>query len=430
LKAVILAAGEGTRLRPLTLTRPKQIFPLAGKPLLEHTLSALKKTGIREVLIVVGYLKEKVIRTLGEGEKLGIKIFYVEQPKVLGTAHAAGLAEKFVDNEPFLLINGDVITKETTYQGLKSKFEGEKPDAILAVTQVPDPSKYGIIQTEKDKVTKIVEKPVQTSPSDSVNAGIYLFTPQIFEAIRQTEKSQRGEYELTDSIQILINQGKTIRTYKITSYWFDVGHPWDLLDANQTLIKDAEPKIEGEREQGVTIIPPVYVGKNTIIRSGTYLRGPVHIGEECDIGPNSYIRECTTIGNKCHVGNACEIKNTIILDETKVAHLSYVGDSIIGENVNLGAGTITANLRLDEKCIVTPVKGEKVDTGRRKLGAMIGDNVKTGIGTTIMPGVKIGPNSLIGPNINLWEDVPENSLVVEKQKLLVKRINSDKASEE
>jgi bifunctional UDP-N-acetylglucosamine pyrophosphorylase/glucosamine-1-phosphate N-acetyltransferase len=430
LKAVIIAAGEGIRLRPLTLTRPKHVLPIAGKPLLEHTLSALKNTGINEVLVVVGYLKEKIIEVLGNGEKWGIKISYVEQPKVLGTAHATGLAEKFADNEPFLLINGDVITKENTYQGLKSKFEKEKTDAILAVTQVPDPSKYGIIQTEKGKVTKIVEKPIQKSPSDSVNAGIYLFTPQIFEAITQTEKSQRGEYELTDSIQILINQKKTILPYKITSYWFDIGLPWDLLDANTTLIKDAETKIEGERENGVTIIPPVYVGKNTTIRSGTYIRGPVHIGEGCDIGPNCYIRECTTIGNKCHVGNACEIKNTIILDGTKVAHLSYVGDSIIGENVNFGAGTITANLRLDEKYIVTPVKGERIDTGRRKLGAMIGDNVKTGIGTTIMPGVKIGPNSLIGPNINLWEDVPENSLVVEKQKVVIKRINPDKASEE
>lgn len=427
MKAVILAAGEGTRLRPLTLTRPKQIFPLVGKPLLEHTLIALKKTGIQEVLMVVGYLKEKVISTLGNGEKLGIKIVYVEQKQFLGTAHAAGLAEKFIDNEPFLLINGDVITKETTYQGLKNKFEEERTDAILAVTQAQEPSKYGIIQTEEDKVTKIIEKPAKTSPSDSVNAGIYLFTPQIFEAIRQTGKSQRGEYEITDSIQILINQGKNVGTYKITSYWFDIGHPWDLLDANQTLMKEAELKIEGEKEQGVTIIPPVHIGKNTIIRSGTYLRGPVYIGEECDIGPNCYIREYTNIGNRCHVGNACEIKNSIVLDETKIAHLSYVGDSIIGENVNLGAGTITANLRLDEKSIVTPVKGEKVNTGRRKLGAIIGDNVKTGIGTTIMPGVKIGPNSLIGPNINLWEDVPENSLVIEKQKLIIKRINSNEA---
>ncbi|MFB0561552.1 MAG: bifunctional sugar-1-phosphate nucleotidylyltransferase/acetyltransferase [Candidatus Lokiarchaeia archaeon] len=430
MKAVILAAGEGTRLRPLTLTRPKHIFPIGGKPLLEHTLSGLKNTGINEILIVVGYLKEKIIEILGDGEKLGIEISYIEQPEVLGTADATSLAEKFVNNESFLLINGDVITKETTYQGLRSKFEREKTDAVLAVTQVPDPSKYGIVEIEKGKVTKIVEKPVQTSPSDYVNAGIYLFSPQIFEAIRQTKKSRRGEYEITESIQILIKQEKTILAYKITNYWFDVGHPWDLLDANKTLIKDAEPKMEGEREERVTIIPPVYIGKNTIIRSGTYIKGPVHIGEDCDIGPNSYIRECTTIGNKCHVGNACEIKNTIILDRTNVAHLSYVGDSIIGENVNLGAGTITANLRLDEKCIITPVKGEKVDTGRRKLGAMIGDNVKTGIGTTIMPGVKIGPNSLIGPNINLWEDVKENTLVIEKQKLEAKRISKDSVLEE
>lgn len=430
MKAVILAAGEGTRLRPLTLTRPKHLFPIAGKPLLEHTIRALKNTGINEVLIVVGYLKEKIIETLGNGEKFGIKIVYTEQPTVLGTAHAASLAEKFVNNQPFLLINGDVITKETTYQGLKSKFEKEKPDAILAIIQVPDPANYGIVKTEKDNVTKILEKPVQTSPSDCVNAGIYAFSPQIFEAIRQTEKSERGEYEITDSIQILINQKKTILAYRITSYWFDIGHPWDLLDANKTLIKDAEPKIEGEVEKRVTIIPPVHISKNTTIRSGTYIKGPVHIGENCEVGPNSYIRECTTIGNKCHVGNACEIKNTIILDGTNVAHLSYVGDSIIGENVNLGAGTITANLRLDEKCVVTPVKGEKVDTGRRKLGAMIGDNVKTGIGTTIMPGVKIGPNSLIGPNINLWNDVPENSLVIEKQKLEIKKIDTDTVLED
>ncbi len=430
MKAVIPAAGEGTRLRPLTLTRPKHVFPIAGKPLLEHTLSALKNIGINDVLIVVGYLKERIIKTLGDGEKLGIKISYAEQPEVLGTADATKLAEKFVNNEPFLLINGDVITKETTYHGLKSKFEREKPDAILAVTQVPDPSKYGIVKIEDDKVIKIVEKPAQTSPYDYVNAGIYLFSPKIFEVIRKTKKSQRGEYEITDSIQMLINQGKTILPYNITSYWFDLGHPWDLLDANKTLIKDAKSKIMGKKEKRVTIIHPVYIGKNTIIRSGTYIKGPVHIGENCDIGPNTYIRECTTIGNKCHVGNACEIKNTIILDKTNVAHLSYIGDSIIGENVNLGAGTITANLRLDDKCIVTPVKGEKVDTGRRKLGAMIGDNVKTGIGTTIMPGVKIGPNSLIGPNINLWEDVPEDSLVVEKQKLQTKKINKDTVLEE
>jgi UDP-N-acetylglucosamine diphosphorylase/glucosamine-1-phosphate N-acetyltransferase len=430
LKAVILAAGEGTRLRPLTLTRPKHVFPIAGKPLLEHTLGALKNTGINEVLIVVGYLKEKIIETLGDSKKFGIEISYTEQTEVLGTADATRLAEKFVNDEPFLLINGDVITKETTYQGLKRKFEREKPDAILTVTQVPDPSKYGIVQIENGKVIKVVEKPVQTSPSDYVNAGLYLLSPIIFEAISQTKRSKRNEYEITDSIQILINQEKSVLAYKITNYWFDIGHPWDLLDANKILIQDAEPKIEGEREERVTIIPPVCIGKNTIIRSGTYIKGPVHIGEDCDIGPNSYIRECTTIGNKCHVGNACEIKNTIILDGTNVAHLSYVGDSIIGENVNLGAGTITANLRLDEKCVITPVKGEKVDTGRRKLGVMIGDNVKTGIGTTIMPGVKIGPNSLIGPNINLWEDVPENMLVREKQKLETKRINKDDIIEE
>jgi bifunctional UDP-N-acetylglucosamine pyrophosphorylase/glucosamine-1-phosphate N-acetyltransferase len=185
------------------------------------------------------------------------------------------------------------------------------------------------------------------------------------------------------------------------------------LDANEILLKehDDEYLVEGEVEDSVTIKPPLRLGKGSRLRAGTYIEGPAVIGENCDIGPNSYIRPFTSIGDRCRVGNGCEIKNSIIMNKTHVPHLSYVGDSIIGENVNFGAGTITANLRLDETPIYVTVKGQRINSGRRKLGALVGDNVRTGIGVTIMPGVTIGPDSAIAANVSVNFDVPKNTLI-------------------
>ncbi|MHA1583503.1 MAG: bifunctional sugar-1-phosphate nucleotidylyltransferase/acetyltransferase, partial [Candidatus Baldrarchaeia archaeon] len=239
-------------------------------------------------------------------------------------------------------------------------------------------------------------------------------TPKIFKAIKQTKKSKRGEYELTDSIQQLIKQGENILAYELEDWWIDIGTPWDLLDANKLLLEETKLEIKGKIEEGAKIIGPVGIGENTVIRSGSYIIGPTLIGKNCDIGPNCFIRPHTYIGNHCRIGNACEIKNSIILDHTHIAHLSYVGDSIIGQNVNFGAGTITANLRLDEKTIKMTIKGKRIDTGRRKLGAIIGDNVKTGIGCMLMPGIKIGQNSLIGPNTTINKDIPPNTITTTK----------------
>lgn len=188
------------------------------------------------------------------------------------------------------------------------------------------------------------------------------------------------------------------------------------MEANEILLKEhtEDYLVEGEVENTVTVKPPVRLGKGSILRAGTYVEGPAVIGENCDVGPNSYIRPFTSIGDKCRVGNACEIKNSILMHNTRVPHLSYVGDSIIGENVNFGAGTITANLRLDEKPIYVTVKGQRVNSERKKLGALVGDNVKTGIGVTIMPGVTIGPDSAIGANLTVDSDVPRNTFVYTK----------------
>lgn len=181
--------------------------------------------------------------------------------------------------------------------------------------------------------------------------------------------------------------------YEIIKYWLDLTYPWDLLTANESVISDFKPLNLGTVEENVTIKGNVLIGKSTVVRAGSYIIGPVIIGDNCEIGPNCFIRPATSIGNNCHVGAACEVKNSVIMNETKIPHLNYVGDSVIGEDCNLGAGTKIANLRLDKK----DIRIEEIDTRRQKLGAIIGDKVQTGINACINVGTMIGNNTFIGP---------------------------------
>ena len=243
------------------------------------------------------------------------------------------------------------------------------------------------------------------------NNRIDIFDSKLFEAINQTEKSVRGEFEITDSIEILIKNGAKIRGYDLSKFfWSDIGLPWQLLDANQFIIGKMEGAIDGVIEENVYIKGKVYVGKNSRIMSGTYIEGPVFIGQGSIIGPNSYLRPFACIGDNCRVGNSSEIKNSIIMSNSNIPHFNYVGDSVIGSGVNLGAGTKIANLKLTETTIKVKIEDEIVDTKRRKLGTIIGDNVKTGISANIICGVKIGNDSLIGANTLVNEDIPPGSV--------------------
>jgi len=194
--------------------------------------------------------------------------------------------------------------------------------------------------------------------------------------------------------------------------WRDVVYPWHLLDANEELLKKLKTKIQGTVEKNVTVKGIVVVGKGTVILSGTYIEGPVSIGCNSKIGPNCYIRPYTTIGNNCHVGNACEVKNSIVMDHSNVPHLNYVGDSIIGQNCNLGAGTTVANLRLDKKNIVVTLNGKKIDSKRRKLGMVMGDNVQTGINSVINVGTMIGNNVFIGPGAVAKGEITPKTMIL------------------
>jgi len=401
MKCVILAAGEGKRMHPLTYTRPKVMLPIANKPILELNLLNAIKAGLKHFIFVVGYKSEMVRNYFQNGKKWGIKIEYVNQGNALGTSHAIGMVEKFVDN--FIVLSGDTIFGTQDIKKIANKKNS------MGLIKVENPKEYGVVELDNEKVKKIYEK-MELPVSNVINAGIYHFDRQIFDFIKKTKKSLRGEYEITDSINMMISKidFKSVFLKK----WRDVVYPWHLLDANEEILKKSIKKNEGIVEKNTVVNGNVLIGKNTHLMSGAYIEGPVLIGGNCKIGPNCYIRPFTSIGDNCHIGNACEIKNSIIMNNSNVPHQSYVGDSVIGENCNLGSGTKVANLRLDKKNISAIINGKKIDTKRRKLGVIMGDNIQTGINSTMDVGTILGHNVFIGPGGNAKGNIEPNSKIL------------------
>jgi len=389
-QAIVLAAGEGTRIRPLTYTKPKVMLSIANKPILEHLIVELRKAGIKDIILVVGYKDEVIRNHFKDGSDWDVNITYVSQKVQRGTADALKSSMHLIDNE-FIMLNGDNIVG---YEDIKKIA---KTDSFaIGVKEVENPQDFGVVNIKDGLVREIVEKPEKPA-SNLINAGVYKFKSEIVEYLEKTPMSKRGEYEITDTIQLAINDGLEFKAVQIEE-WIDIGYPWDLLKANEILVKKIKPEIRGEVEEGAVIRGDVFIDEGTVVRAGSYIMGPVVIGKNCVIGPNCFIRPYTSIGDNCHIGAFVEVKNSIIMSNTNVPHLNYVGDSIIGENCNLGAGTKIANLRLDGREVYAVVKGRKISTGRRKFGAVIGDNVKTGINVSINVGTMIGNDVYIAPS--------------------------------
>ncbi|RLG70512.1 MAG: glucose-1-phosphate thymidylyltransferase [Methanobacteriota archaeon] len=414
MKAVILSAGQGKRLAPLTLTRPKHLLPVGGRPILGYTLAALSPH-VDEITVVVGYKQEMIREYLKRWEEEvhhSITLRCVTQKTLDGTASA--LAE--TDYDEFICVNGDVFFEKQLVDALVNLYR-EYGKSLLSAARVSNPEHYGVVSIsgegeEVSPLGKIVEKPVKPG-SNLVNIGVYIFTGSIYKHIQEVCVSARGEFELTDAIQRL-GREEDVLVYEYKGYWKDVGRPWDLLDLNRYVLGRMRDSVIGGFVDGkAVVVPPLVIGQGTTIKPGAYVEGPVVIGDDCEIGPNCYIRPYTSIGDDVKVGNAVEIKNSILFSHTRVAHLSYVGDSIIGECCNLGAGTITANLRHDGRNIKMSVEGRLVDSGERKLGVVMGDNCKTGVGTMLYPGRKLGPNSWTNVGTIVRRDIPPNSILHE-----------------
>lgn len=382
MKCVILAAGQSTRTYPLTLTRPKPLLPIANKTILEHQFDALPQD-VTGVVLIVGYKHEMIRARFGDTYGR-LSIEYVVQQEQKGTGHAVGLAEPFIDG-PFMAMNGDDLYAAGDLAAVAALQQG----ALAKV--VADPRLYGIFEVDEyHRVLRLVEKPVEVF-SNVANIGAYKFTPEVFEVLRRTPLSERGEIEITSAIQTLADEG-AFHVVESQGYWLPIGYPWHLLDANAYLL-DNQLHAEnlGQVQPGAHIQGIVRIGRGTVIRPGAVIDGPVLIGDDCEIGPNCWIRPGVTLGNGCKVGQGSEIKNSILFDRAKAPHLNYVGDSVIGEGANLGCGTVISNLRHDNASQRSMVKGALVDTGRRKLGAILGDGVHTGINTSIYPGRKLWP---------------------------------------
>ena len=389
-QAVILAAGEGRRLRPFTVTKPKVMLSIAGKPMLGYVIESLARYGVRNIILVVGYKKEQVFDYIGSGEQFGVDITYVTQDRQLGTAHALAQAKGVTESE-FLVLPGDKLIEPDAI----SQLVEVKPEALL-VKRVDNPTRFGVVIVEKGMVKNIVEKPKQAE-SNIINTGIYAFTEEVFGSIEL-------ELDIPDAINNMLAQGKSIRAVETDGTWLDVAYPWDILSVNDAILRRIPANLNGMIETGVALKGLVSVGKDTVIRSNSYIVGPVVIGEGCDIGPNVCIFPSTSIADNVVISPFTEIKN-----------------SVIGDDVNIGSGSIIQDSVIDKGCVIggrfTACSGEtevKVNGEHHlvKVGAMLGEGCSLGDSVTAQPGVIVGNYSQIKALKLIGDRLPDRSLVV------------------
>jgi bifunctional UDP-N-acetylglucosamine pyrophosphorylase/glucosamine-1-phosphate N-acetyltransferase len=374
------------------------MLPLANRPMLEHLVLAARDAAITDFVFVVGYGEREIRKHFGDGSQWEIHIRYAPQRHQHGTADAVKSVRDLVTG-PFLLLNGDMIISSTDIADLR---KCQSP--CMSVSTTDHPGDYGVVLVENGLVTSLEEKS-KNPKSTMINAGAYLLDPDIFDAVDRVQISSRGELELTDALSEYITE-KKLKVYKL-SYWMDIGNPWDMLDANLTLMGNLQSSLKGMVEDGVSIHGNVIVGEGSLVKSGTYIEGPCIIGRNCRIGPHAYIRGATSIGDDCHIGHCTELKNSVIMAGTKIPHFNYIGDSIIGTGCNFGAGTKIANLRHDHADVRVCGK----DTRRKKFGAVIGDGVQFGINCSVNVGTLIGSNAQFAPNSSISGCIGENATI-------------------
>lgn len=333
MKALILCAGKGTRLRPLTFTNAKPLIPIANKPTIVYSLEMIKEAGITEVGIVVNPDNRKDFEeTLGNGAQLGLEITYIVQEEPKGLAHAVAISEEFLKNDEFLMYLGDNLVTVDLGKFVK-EFNNKDMDSFILLTPVEDPSRFGIAIIEDGKVKKVIEKPKEP-PSNLAIIGVYIFKPIVFEAIKNIKPSWRGELEITDAIQWLLENEKNVGAHIVYGWWKDTGKPEDLIEANRKVLEQLrESKNEGIIYENSTVQGNVVIGKGSRILNSV-IRGPIIIGENVLIS-DAYIGPYTSIGSNVTIENA-EIENSIILDKATIAHLeTRLGSSVIGANATV-----------------------------------------------------------------------------------------------
>lgn len=332
MKGIILHGGAGTRLRPLTFTGPKQLIPVANKPISEYVLKDLVEAGIDDIAIVLGNIyPEKVKEYFGDGSKFNATISYIHQGEPKGISHAVKLCEDFIGNERFVLYLGDNLIKGGIVNFTEKFKKNKELDAMILLTQVKEPNRFGVAKFDTTgRLIELVEKP-KNPPSNFALAGIYFFSPKILEMISTLKPSWRGELEITDAIQMLLDNNLNVTYDIIQGWWKDTGKAEDIIEANRLVLDEIKTQILGKVEDESSIQGRVIIGKDSIIKKGAIIRGPAAIGENTVIEPPVYIGSYTSIGNNCTI-KSCEIENSIVMNDCVIDVKERIVDSLIGPN--------------------------------------------------------------------------------------------------
>ncbi len=388
-QAVILAAGEGQRLRPFTVTKPKVMLSIADKPILQYVIESLAQNGIRNIVLVVGYRKEQIFDYIGSGEQFGVDINYITQDRQVGTAHALAQTKNVVEDE-FLVLPGDNLIEADTI----ARFVSMKPGAML-VKRVENPLRYGVVTVDDGIVTDIIEKPKEAG-GNIVNTGIYAFNKEVFNFIGT-------ELDIPSVLNNMLAQGHPINALETDSTWLDIVYPWDILSLNDAVLPQIQANLGGTVEAGVSMKGLVSVGEDTVIRSGSYIVGPALIGKGCDIGPS-----------------VCILPSTSISDNVVISPFSEIQGSVIGNDVNIGPGCIIQDSIIDKGCIINghfTACSSEVEVRLNdehhlvNVGAMLGEGCKLGNSVVAQPGTIVGNYSQIQALKLISGRLPDRSLV-------------------
>lgn len=330
MKGLILSGGSGTRLRPLTYTSAKQLIPLSNKPVLFRVIEAIKDAGIEDIGIVIGHTGDEIRQAVGSGDRWGVNITYIPQDQPLGLAHAVKISRDFLGDERFVMFLGDNVI-QGGISGLISEFAGSDYNSQIVLTRVSEPEHYGVAQLGADgKILKLIEKP-KDPPSNLALVGIYMFDQHIFEAVNAIKPSWRGELEITDAIQWLVEKGYNVHPYVHGGWWIDTGKAQDMLEANSYVLEELEHKIEGYVDRASNVDARVTLEKGAEVINSV-VRGPAIIGKDTRI-VNAYVGPFTSIHHNCLIENA-EISRSIVLENSQIRNVGRrIEDSLIGRNV-------------------------------------------------------------------------------------------------
>lgn len=392
MKALILTGGTGRNLVPFSATRPKAMTVVGGGPLMARTLAHLREAGVTDITVVLGQAGEKVKAVFEDGESLGVHITYVEQGPQGGIVDAIlGARRRFIPGEYFILVYGDVVTSANPFHQALQSFNSFKAPIACVCLPGPPTARYGNVYLSGTRITRIVEKPTTAGLGNYVLAGVFVLPAEVFTLMEQSG----GDMEQVFN-HLVRTPGLNASIWE--EGWIDIEYPWDILAANRMVMDTWEESCISRHamiDGNVTLSGPVRIERGSVIKAGAVLAGPCYIGRNSYVGNNVLVRSYSSLGPGSSIGYGVELKNCVLFGNARIGRLSFVGDSVIGENVDMGSGTMTINGNMDRSPIAVDIRGDLIDSGLDKLGAFVGDDVRVGADNTVAAGTILAAGTTV-----------------------------------